>query len=647
MNKNFIVLLFLFFSSSCAQKTDLDITLELAGENRSELEKVLMYYNDDVLKYKAACFLIENLPYHHFYEGEAINHYHKLYEMHSSGKYFPEAVLDSITMKYGVFNYSKANKKSDLDIITADYLIENIDWAFKVWEEQPWGRSVSFENFCEYILPYRIADEPLVPWRKKIYEQFNPLLDSIRTLPQATDPLFVSEVLINSLKQRSPFFFSYIFHGPHVGPEIVNWYSGYCRESTDIFIYVCRALGIPCGRDFLFVRGDNNSGHEWNFVLDKEGNSYYGSITYSSNKMEPVNTYWWRKGKVFRETFSLNKTITDRMSISPEKIHPQFKTPQFVDVTHLYLDERNRHAVIPLEKLYNEVESNEPIYLCMASWMEWEPISIQYFDGDILCSDIEENVVFRLATYKKRQLHFLTDPFLIDTESKELRFFEADEEEQESVVLLHKFELSYPYPWRMVDGVFEGSNNADFSQKDTLFRITKRPIRLWNVADITTDKKYRFIRYVGPKDSYCNVAEIAFYSNIDTIPLKGSIIGTPNVGELKKTHEYTNVFDGDPNTSFDYYLPDGGWIGLDLKTKHNITKIIYTPRNRDNFIRIGNMYELFYDRKGDWISLGNVEAETDSLIYKVPKGALLYLKNHSYGNDERIFEHINGEQIFK
>lgn len=39
-------------------------------------------------------------------------------------------------------------------------------------------------------------------------------------------------------------------------------------------------------------------------------------------------------------------------------------------------------------------------------------------------------------------------------------------------------------------------------------------------------------------------------------------------------------------------------------------------------------------------------ANSDSLVYNVPKGALLYLKNHSGGVDERIFEYVDGEQVF-
>lgn len=43
---------------------------------------------------------------------------------------------------------------------------------------------------------------------------------------------------------------------------------------------------------------------------------------------------------------------------------------------------------------------------------------------------------------------------------------------------------------------------------------------------------------------------------------------------------------------------------------------------------------------------GTTVANSDSLVYNVPKGALLYLKNHSGGVDERIFEYVDGEQVF-
>lgn len=57
---------------ACGDKTNLETALIQAGDNRVELEKVLSYYADDSLKYKAACFLIENMPYHYYYTGREV-----------------------------------------------------------------------------------------------------------------------------------------------------------------------------------------------------------------------------------------------------------------------------------------------------------------------------------------------------------------------------------------------------------------------------------------------------------------------------------------------------------------------------------------------------------------------------------------------
>ena len=52
---------------SCRRDAALERALAFAGDNRRELEGVLLHYKDDSLKQAAARFLIANMPYH-FYE---------------------------------------------------------------------------------------------------------------------------------------------------------------------------------------------------------------------------------------------------------------------------------------------------------------------------------------------------------------------------------------------------------------------------------------------------------------------------------------------------------------------------------------------------------------------------------------------------
>ena len=57
---------------SCTSKNDSSI--EYAGDNNVELQRVLDYFEDgsNPLKYEAAKFLIENMPYHYTFNGDAV-----------------------------------------------------------------------------------------------------------------------------------------------------------------------------------------------------------------------------------------------------------------------------------------------------------------------------------------------------------------------------------------------------------------------------------------------------------------------------------------------------------------------------------------------------------------------------------------------
>ena len=69
---------FLLILSAGCRHTDPDLenALRQAGENRSQLEQVLDHYRNDSLKYKAACFLIANMPGHYSYGGEVLDTYY-------------------------------------------------------------------------------------------------------------------------------------------------------------------------------------------------------------------------------------------------------------------------------------------------------------------------------------------------------------------------------------------------------------------------------------------------------------------------------------------------------------------------------------------------------------------------------------------
>lgn len=67
-------------------------------------------------------------------------------------------------------------------------------------------------------------------------------------------------------------------------------------------------------------------------------------------------------------------------------------------------------------------------------------------------------------------------------------------------------------PNRLQLGVFEGANTPDFMDAIPLYIIPEPgTIGQMSYADIHCSRAFRYVRYVGPSDARCNIAEVEFY----------------------------------------------------------------------------------------------------------------------------------------
>ena len=63
-------------------------------------------------------------------------------------------------------------------------------------------------------------------------------------------------------------------------------------------------------------------------------------------------------------------------------------------------------------------------------------------------------------------------------------------------------------------GVFEGANRADFMDALPIYIITEKgKIGQMSYADVICSRGFRYVRYVGPSDARCNIAELEFYGH--------------------------------------------------------------------------------------------------------------------------------------
>ena len=295
----------IFFSCTDYQQKRIEYALQQAGENAPELKKVLDHYQHQPEKLKAARFLIANMPAHWTYVGKEIDSMKQLEK--ESIRHGP---IDSeIVAHWKSFNYKTLPTVKDVDVMTADILIENIDLAFTAWGKRPWSRLYSFEAFCENILPYRVGDEPLENWRRIYYDRYSPVLDS---LYQGNDVAEAARMIANYLKSEK-FTKCEEFNLPHLGALfLLENRVGYCRDNCDMASYVMRALGIPVTMDFYEMSPSYNSRHFWSALIDTTG--FAIPFNYMEKEIARPSQDNQKKGKVYRFCYGLQpKSLPESM----------------------------------------------------------------------------------------------------------------------------------------------------------------------------------------------------------------------------------------------------------------------------------------------------------------------------------------------
>ena len=126
----------------------------------------------DSLKRRAAEYLIANMAGKYTVTSPALEAYEEL--LPEIAKVPSDEGLNSprIGNMFRAFRQNhpqthdtRLRKQDDLRHITADYLIRCIDASFDTWENTPWNDRYTFEQFCEYVLPYRSMTEYLSDWK--------------------------------------------------------------------------------------------------------------------------------------------------------------------------------------------------------------------------------------------------------------------------------------------------------------------------------------------------------------------------------------------------------------------------------------------------------------------------------------------------
>lgn len=380
--------------SSFAQKLyrpDVETVLKKAGKNRTELEKAIQYFQKikDPLKLKAVEFLVANMDIHLSAD---------YYWLDTAGKRVPfneldypdydssRRALDSIKNQYKI--KATAYLYNDIDTITSDYLIDNVEHAFQVWKS-PYAKHLSFEDFCEYILPYRVSVEPLANWRGSYREKFKELVenDSLENTEEIISIAFRNfreNFNVNLVARDEPL--------PRLSAlQLLHRREGACEDIADLEVLRLRSLGIPTALNVVPYWATSSGRHFLNTVFDQENKP----IIYDVGRPKPINATLVREpSKVLRMTYARQPGTLASFKDSKE-IPPGFmRDENYLDVTQDFWETSDVSC-----ELF-EKASSDIVYACVFNYLGWRPTWWAKVEGQTAkFGNMSKGVVYLPAYY--------------------------------------------------------------------------------------------------------------------------------------------------------------------------------------------------------------------------------------------------------
>jgi predicted esterase len=192
---------------------EVEETLTRAGKNRPELEKALQATPNE--QRKGMAFLVANMPDH------------------------------------------------DLRSLTAAFLLENTDLAYKARKETAWGAKIPEEIFLNNVLAYANVDEARDPWRKELYDLCLPLVKDCKTPAEATQLL--NKTLFGKLKVK----YSTQRKQPHQSPrETIASGLASCTGLSILLSDACRSVCIPARLVGTPLWANKRGNHTWVEIWD-------------------------------------------------------------------------------------------------------------------------------------------------------------------------------------------------------------------------------------------------------------------------------------------------------------------------------------------------------------------------------------------
>lgn len=417
----------LILISSCNGGSLLNQSLNSAGNNRPELEKVLDHYKDDAEKLLAAKFLIENMLAHYSYKDhDAIIRYYEFAESVLASDMTPEKQRDTLLFVTDSF-YRDLPKQTvpDAQIITSEFLIHTIDLAYNQWKTCPWAVQVTFDDFLEYLLPYKATElQELDYWRDSLYYHFSDGLNNL--IPNDVEyntTMGIADMIRNEVLNKIN------RHGLYTrsGLPLLNSYLlprqtfGNIPDYVLLSVLTFRSTGIPVVQDETPVGSRYEAAAKWFVIMGDNGEKSWSEWDLSTTIGSGFFPYE-RGPKVFRNTYAIN----------PDRFEYMRKTKYLFpfelgkkDITDQYF--RTSDISVPINKSQRKTLKDKYVYIAsairqkdlktdsvIAGTHDWAIVDFGSMKhGNAQFKKMGREVLYQVLGYDGKELKEIAEPFIL------------------------------------------------------------------------------------------------------------------------------------------------------------------------------------------------------------------------------------------
>ncbi len=342
--------------------------------NQAELHKVaflnamVSYDNpEDSLKLKALYYLIANMG----------SHYEITYKISdSTGKRYTIPIADypdyqTLKKHLRLLKEKDSSLKVmhdtillDIKTVSSQLLTTNTDTAFKSWANPLYNQNIySFNDFCQYILPYRVANEKAEPFRHFFRSRYS---DKIFNLlhPSQVNPVSLTsrihQLVVNDVHFDKRYEIHYNY--PDLN-EIASAHKGNYRDIALYEVKAFRSFGIASTMDYTPYFADSSGGYFWPAVM--VSGQHFIPVLYPGFSTDYL-TKPGKISKVYRRIYSDDTTSLFRIKKMSEHTPAFLGQFNYDDVTDEYVPTANINVTLTDTARY--------AYLAVFNGGSWHPV---------------------------------------------------------------------------------------------------------------------------------------------------------------------------------------------------------------------------------------------------------------------------------